>query len=68
MANETTDNPLTVDDLAALNRVLDLAAKHKVLLQRCHNCGLPVDDHLSRNEQHAQMAGALKREFFPNEP
>lgn len=67
MANETQDNPLTADDLAAINRVLDLAAKHKVLLQRCANCGLPVEDHLTRNEQHTQMAAALKREFFPNE-
>lgn len=67
MANELADNPLTQDDLAAINRVLDLAAKHKVLLERCVNCGLPVEEHLARNTQHAEMAAALKREFFPQE-
>lgn len=67
MVNEATDNPLTLDDLAAINRVLELSAKHKALLQRCQNCGLPVEDHIARNQQHAEMAAALKREFFPHE-
>jgi len=65
MASGVEGSPLDDNDLAALNRVLETAAKHRELLKRCKACDLPVDEHIARNEMHTEMAGKLKQQFFP---
>ena len=60
-----SDNPFTQEDLAAINHVLELVARHKDLLAKCQRCGLPVEDHVARMETDGRLAEALKTEFFP---
>lgn len=67
MAAYQGDNPLKPEDLSTLNSVIERAHKHADLLNKAKACGLPVDEHIDRNQAHIDLASNIKKQFFPTE-
>lgn len=60
-----SDNPLTTQHCACLDRVLENSAKARKILQDCKECGLPTDDLEQQVNQQEATARAIKAKFFP---
>jgi hypothetical protein len=60
-------NPLTADDEAALNYVLQRLPVVEDMLLRAMACGLDVGERGARHEMHAATAKAIKQHFFPDQ-
>ena len=58
-------NPLTEEDYAALQHVINQAAVHADLITRCANCGMNMEEHSSRNTMHKEVAQRMMDQFFP---
>ncbi len=59
-------NPLKDEDCDCLDRVLESVAATRAFLDKCKNCGLPMDQAIAQNEEQGKLAAAIKREFFPD--
>lgn len=60
-------NPLTENDLAALESVLARLPEIRDLIERAEACGIPVGDRREKHEAHHFIATQLHYRFFPKE-
>lgn len=60
--------PLTQDHYHALNGVLETVNQAMPIMQKCLDCGLPVQGEIDTLKQRAQFATDVKRNFFPELP
>lgn len=68
MANGTDHNPLNADHLKALNQVLQMIPETDRTIAKVAASGIDVEQARIENAQQRELAAALKRNFFPNEP
>lgn len=61
-------SPLKPEDCTTLNGVLQHCFNTADLIEKCKNCGLPVEEMEAINNSHIEMAKNLKAQFFPNNP
>lgn len=60
--------PLTQDHYHAMNGVLETVHQALPIMEKCVNCGLPVQGDIETLQQRAQFATDVKRNFFPELP
>lgn len=60
-------NPLTQEDQATLQQILQRAREHADVAQRLAAAGVPPTDHLQRNQMHTDVAQGLLDQFFPTQ-
>lgn len=60
--------PLDESHLNMVNEVLNTEPMLKPLLQKCKECGLPVDDLIDTVNWQMDHARKIKANFFPNHP
>lgn len=58
--------PLTDEHCDVLCGVEESAAMCQAVIDRCVRAGYDVSDYAEVNRQQAELAAALKREFFPS--
>lgn len=68
MANGTDHNPLNADHLKALNQVLAMIPETDRNIAKIAASGIDIEQARIENAQQRELASALKRNFFPNEP
>ncbi len=61
-----SNNPLTDEHCACLDRVMDNIVQTRDLLRKCKNCGLDVSRAEEEVNAQEQLARKLKAEFFPD--
>lgn len=61
-------SPLDETHYHAMNQVLDIVSNALPILEKCKNCGLPVDVEIQTLKDRAQFAQSVKRNFFPEMP
>lgn len=59
-------NPLKPEDCAALNAILQSAHATELLIAKCKDCGIPVEQQEADNAQQRAIAQNIKRHFFPH--
>lgn len=60
--------PLDQSHYDAMNGVQQIVAQAMPILQKCADCGLPVEGEMRVLQERADFAAAVKRNFFPELP
>jgi hypothetical protein len=60
--------PLKQEDYQAMCAVGDICAQAIPVLEKCKDCGLPVDQEIQILKDRQKFAQAIKRNFFPDLP
>jgi hypothetical protein len=63
----TPNNPLTPDDCANCNKVLEANQIARELTDKLKACGLPCQELYDQMNAQDKMAQAFKAQFFPGE-
>jgi len=61
------DSPLTLDDCANCNRVLESNQIGRDLAAKLVSCGVPCQELIDQMDAQDKMANAFKAQFFPAE-
>lgn len=68
MTPRTMKEPLTTDECASLNQVLQAIPDALEFARKLKDAGLDVDRHIATLEAQQRMAARLKAKFFPECP
>lgn len=58
-------NPLSQEDLARLQEILETNKAHQDLINRCEQCSLNMEERRARADMHREVAKKLIEQFFP---
>lgn len=68
MANRSLKEPLTMEECAALNQVLQAIPDALEFARKLKDCGLDCERHIATLEAQQRLATRLKSKFFPECP
>lgn len=60
--------PLDQSHYDAMNGIQQIVAQAMPILQKCADCGLPVEGEMNVLREREAFAAAVKRNFFPELP
>lgn len=66
MADSNFNNPMTAEHYERLQRMRQMIAATKPLIERCEKCGLDMSGQASTLNAYDQFGMNVEREFFQN--